>query len=866
MEHRIIEVNLIVEGYAPRRDFRRMEELKKSIEREGLLVPLTVRKDGGKYVIIYGVMRFRVVRELGWEVVDCIVLNADEETSYHLAFVENMERQNLNPIEEALHFQTVQKKFGYNVEDLVRKGYGPRSTLDDKLRLLTLPEDIQTKIVEGTDLNPAIGYELAKLPDEKSQRELAEEIIAKGMSSRKVKDRVQSSNARRKLEGKEVPLLVVIPQGEIPGVFFKDSSDMSELPNESVGLIVTSPPYWVGMEYEEGVSFEDHLKMLERVLSECARVLAPNAKICINFGDIHNFGTRNGGKPEIKLMGHHYQSILEKHGLRLVRPIIWKKCTPGKRDFNWFSNPQANYCDKTEHGAYRGINNTEHVYVFEKNGKRDIDPEIKKVSRISKKEFYEWVDNVWEIPPVKNQKDHPAQFPEELPRRLIKLYSYKGDIVLDCFGGTMTTVKVARELGRVGIGYEKDEKYKSAIMRKLAIKEEDLKKSAKVEVHAGLTDEDRRKAKKTLLNDILPAIVADAKIKGEKIAMLTVPLKRNLSKDDVTIETVPGDDDLPPTSPMPILEVVRPDDYEEPDQLRINRVQALSSLPSAKPDNSILLNRIVHGDAFDVIKDIEDESVDLWLMSPPYAAVKSYGELVRVISPDQYVDWILPLMKDLHRTLKPTGSFILNINDCVVNKHRHPYVHELIFRSTKETPLKLYDTYLWIKKGTLPTGSEKRLNNWTEYLIHFCKDSEALKWNMDAVREPYDANTISRCRYPVSTFNMEVDAKGRPKQRGRKIIALNPKGKRPSNVFSFPTAAAVRDKKHPAAFHIALPSWFINALTDEGEVVADGFAGSGTTCLAAKMLNRKFIGIELNPEYQKVAEERVKQVALSKAA
>jgi DNA modification methylase len=443
---------------------------------------------------------------------------------------------------------------------LVRKGYGPRSTLVDKLRLLTLPEDIQEKIVGGTDLSPAIGYELARLPDVKSQRALAEEIIAKGMSSRKVKEKVQCLNARGKLDGKEVPLQVEIPQGEIPGVFFKDSSDMSELPDDSVGLIVTSPPYGVGMEYEKGVSFEDHRKMLRKVLRECARVLRPGRRICINVGDIRNFGARNNGEPEILLVGHYFQKILRKHGVRLVDRIMWKKCHPGKKDFNWMSNPQVTYHQKVRHGTYRILDNTEYIFIFEKDG----DANLPYGPEISKEEWKEWVDGVWEIPPVRGEKGHPAPFPDELVKRLIKMYSFEEEVVLDCFGGTMTTVKVARELDRVGVGYEKDDKYKSAIMKKLGVKEEDLKKPEKV--HAGLTDEEEREAKKTLVNDILPAILADANIKGERIAGLIVPVKRNLSKKEIKIETVPVDDDRPPTSPLIFPGEGKPDDYTEKDK------------------------------------------------------------------------------------------------------------------------------------------------------------------------------------------------------------------------------------------------------------------------------------------------------------
>jgi len=113
---------------------------------------------------------------------------------------------------------------------------------------------------------------------------------------------------------------------------------------------------------------------------------------------------------------------------------------------------------------------------------------------------------------------------------------------------------------------------------------------------------------------------------------------------------------------------------------------------------------------------------------------------------------------------------------------------------------------------------------------------------------------------------LEVDKEGEAVGRTRKMIHLNGKGKIPSNVFHFPTASAVRGKKHPAAFHIDLPSWFIKALTDEGDVVTDVFSGSGSTCLAAKKLSRKFIGIEMNEKYHEIAEERVNNVALANAA
>lgn len=278
------------------------------------------------------------------------------------------------------------------------------------------------------------------------------------------------------------------------------------------------------------------------------------------------------------------------------------------------------------------------------------------------------------------------------------------------------------------------------------------------------------------------------------------------------------------------------------------------------------VNRIILGDCFQVIKDIEESSIDLCLTSPPYANVKSYGQGVKIVHPDEYVDWLLPLLNEIHRVLKPTGSLILNINDRIVNKQRHPFVHELIVRAVKETDLRLYDTYTWVKKGTIPTGNAKRLNDWTEYLIHLCKDENIVKWNMDAVREPHSPKTIDRCKSPVSGFELKVDQEGKAAGRPKKLIQLNEKGKIPCNVFTFPTSAAVKGKIHPASFHIDLPSWFIRALSDEGDVVLDPFCGTGTSCLAAKALKRKFIGIEISPLYHEDAVKRVESAALKKAA
>ena len=283
-------------------------------------------------------------------------------------------------------------------------------------------------------------------------------------------------------------------------------------------------------------------------------------------------------------------------------------------------------------------------------------------------------------------------------------------------------------------------------------------------------------------------------------------------------------------------------------------------LPEHLSNGGPYRNKILLGDCFELITKLEDNSVALVLTSPPYSNIRSYGKGVDVYHPDDYVIWILPLFNEIYRILKPTGSFILNINDTLVKNERHIYVFELICRAVKESNLKLYDRYFWVKKNPIPNCNSKRLVNGTEYLFHFCKDVDLIKWNMDAVREPYTDSTLERAQYPVGRIRLKVDEAGIHRGRSKKIVKPHSGGKIPSNVFYFPTANSIKDKKHPAVFHIDLPTWFIKALTDEGDLVLDPMCGTATTCVAAKQLNRNYIGFEINSEYHKIAVERISSV------
>jgi site-specific DNA-methyltransferase (adenine-specific) len=264
--------------------------------------------------------------------------------------------------------------------------------------------------------------------------------------------------------------------------------------------------------------------------------------------------------------------------------------------------------------------------------------------------------------------------------------------------------------------------------------------------------------------------------------------------------------------------------------------------------------KLLLGDAFELIKEQADNSVDLVITSPPYSDIVNYGKEVSTKKPDDYVDWFLPLMKEIYRVLKPSGSFILNINDKTEGGYRSTYIYDLISRNNKETKLKLYDTYIWHKRNGIPNGGPKRFRNNTEFIFHFVKDRKQLKFYMNRVLEEPKESSKSRLNYELTTQGETIDGK-RIKSNDKIIIDKV----RPDNVFRFSTAGVSRDNliKHPAPFHKELPLYYINLLTDEGDLVLDPFSGIATTGIACKELDRNYIGYDLNQTYVDFSEKRL---------
>jgi site-specific DNA-methyltransferase (adenine-specific) len=272
---------------------------------------------------------------------------------------------------------------------------------------------------------------------------------------------------------------------------------------------------------------------------------------------------------------------------------------------------------------------------------------------------------------------------------------------------------------------------------------------------------------------------------------------------------------------------------------------------------------ILTGDCFNLIKDIPDNSIDLIITSPPYADIVNYGKNISIQKPEEYCDWILPLFNEIQRVLKPSGSFILNINDTCKNGYRNPFIYELIYRSQKETNLKFYDTYIWHKMNGIPNGSPKRFRNTTEFIFHFVKDQKHLKFYMNRVlQEPSEASK-KRANYPWHIKNHGIIEDGARHKDPQNLIDYQPTLVRPDNVVRFHTAGHARDNtiKHPAPFYKDLPKYYINLLTDDGDTILDPFGGIMTTGLACNEVgNRNFIGMELNEKYAEFGRKRIKNI------
>jgi len=250
-----------------------------------------------------------------------------------------------------------------------------------------------------------------------------------------------------------------------------DSRAMPEVEAESIHLVVTSPPYWHIKDYGQpgqigyGQTLHDYLKDLYYVWRECYRVLKPGRRLCINIGDQFARASIYG---RYKIIPLHAEIIgqCEELGFDFLGSIIWQKKTT--MNTTGGANVMGSY-PYPPNGLVEI--DYEFIMIFKKPGPGvKVPKEIKAASALSKEEWKEYFSGHWYFGGAR-QMGHEAMFPEELPRRLIKMFTFIGDTVLDPFLGSGTTVKAALGLGRNALGYEINEDFLEIIMEKLGLKD-----------------------------------------------------------------------------------------------------------------------------------------------------------------------------------------------------------------------------------------------------------------------------------------------------------------------------------------------------------------------------------------------------------
>lgn len=241
-----------------------------------------------------------------------------------------------------------------------------------------------------------------------------------------------------------------IPPEYLNRIFCKSSESMDELPDNSVHLVVTSPPYNVGKEYDQDLTLEEYREFLKRVWREVKRVLVPGGRVCINIANL-------GRKPYIPLHAFIIQDMLDL-GFLMRGEIIWNKAEGSSPSTAWGSWMSA------KNPTLRDIH--EYILVFSKDTfSRES---LGRKSTISREEFLEFTKSLWTFPAVPAKKiGHPAPFPVELPYRLIQLYTFEGEVVLDPFMGSGQTAIAAIKTKRYYVGYEINESYVKLAERRI---------------------------------------------------------------------------------------------------------------------------------------------------------------------------------------------------------------------------------------------------------------------------------------------------------------------------------------------------------------------------------------------------------------
>lgn len=487
---------------------------KEDIKNKGLQIPIEITEDN---IILCGHQRVRALEELYGEDYELKPSNfkirkdlkTDYEQKMHI-ISDNIRRRQLNDIEkvmvckevEGLEIEEAKKRMekGTNQYSPVEKIPHPSKnkgksrdktaekvgwsgkTFENKEMFVDLATEEELKKWNKTGkipqtLNDKVKkkkQEIARIKQKKAdelrkkrikeEKEKKEEERKKKIEEKIKKEKLEKEEAEKlRKEEERIKEEEEAKKKDII-VKYQSSEKMDEL-DESIGLIVTSPPYWRIKEYGQGEgkwTYEKYLKSMRRVWKECFRTLKPSSKLCINIGDQY-MSAKENGKFEVIPIHADFIKQCKELGFDYQGSIIWQKVSTmnssgGGTLLGSYPNPKNGIL----------LFDYEFILIFHKPGSSEKVPtDIKDSSAMSQKEWQTYFSSHWNFVGEK-QKDHPAQFPEELPKRLIKMFSFKGEIVLDPFLGSGTTLKVVKELERKGIGYEiNKEEFESIINKKI---------------------------------------------------------------------------------------------------------------------------------------------------------------------------------------------------------------------------------------------------------------------------------------------------------------------------------------------------------------------------------------------------------------
>lgn len=288
------------------------------------------------------------------------------------------------------------------------------------------------------------------------------------------------------------------------------------------------------------------------------------------------------------------------------------------------------------------------------------------------------------------------------------------------------------------------------------------------------------------------------------------------------------------------------------------------------------LDTITEGDCFTTIKTLPDNSIDLIITSPPYADKRK--RFYDSVHPNIYVEWFMPLADELKRVLKTKGSFILNIKEHPRDGERDTYVLELILALKKSGWLWI-EEYCWYKKNSFPGKWPNRFRDAWERCLHFSLDKNFYMYQ-DAVKVPIGDWAEKRFK-SMSEKDFVRHISETNGSLGRNVSNwLDKTTVYPHNVVVFEEehflnekeemdpkipniiefATVCYNKKHSAAFPLELPTWFILLLSKKGDIVFDPFVGSGTTAVAAKLLDRHYLGIENDSKFVLDAKKSLNEI------